>query len=178
MVNPAVLSGQAPGWRKREPWPAPACPREGQHGYGGASDHPFRSLSVPHNEGRDGRVPSGRQSAGACQKRTLLSGLWRRSCPRAAAVRRMHDAAIPAGSQGHLPWPRALSGGAWDCTGNSIRGPSAWPWSGSDAFGLVSRAGIVPLLLDRDMAGPMVRSVAQQRSRTLLRRRPRRPDHR
>lgn len=71
----------------------------------------------------------------------------------------------PAGSSGGTASAVAASfalAGLGTDTGNSIRGPSAHLALVGlrPTFGLVSRAGIVPLLLDRDMAGPMVRSVA------------------
>ena len=71
----------------------------------------------------------------------------------------------PAGSSGGTASAVAASfalAGLGTDTGNSIRGPSAHLALVGlrPTFGLVSRAGIVPLLLDRDMAGPMVRTVA------------------
>lgn len=72
---------------------------------------------------------------------------------------------VPAGSSGGTASGIAASFGAAGLgtdTGNSIRGPS----SHLDLFGirstigLVSRAGIIPLAFDRDVAGPMTRTVA------------------
>ncbi len=72
---------------------------------------------------------------------------------------------VPAGSSGGTASGVAASFGAAGLgtdTGNSIRGPS----SHLDLFGirstigLVSRNGIIPLFFDRDVAGPMTRSVA------------------
>lgn len=46
-------------------------------------------------------------------------------------------------------------------TGNSVRGPSSHAAlvGMRSTFGLTSRSGVVPLFLDRDIAGPMTRSV-------------------
>ncbi len=72
---------------------------------------------------------------------------------------------VPAGSSGGTASGVAASFGAAGLgtdTGNSIRGPS----SHLDLFGirstigLVSRGGIIPLFFDRDVAGPMTRTVA------------------
>ncbi len=72
---------------------------------------------------------------------------------------------VPAGSSGGTASGIAASFAAVGLgtdTGNSIRGPS----SHLDLFGirstigLVSRDGIVPLAFDRDVAGPMARTVA------------------
>ena len=72
---------------------------------------------------------------------------------------------VPAGSSGGTASGVAASfglAGLGTDTGNSIRGPS----SHLDLFGirstigLVSRAGIIPLAFDRDVAGPMARTVA------------------
>jgi amidase len=72
---------------------------------------------------------------------------------------------VPAGSSGGTASGVAASfgvAGLGTDTGNSIRGPS----SHLDLFGLrstiglVSRDGIIPLSFDRDVAGPMTRTVA------------------
>jgi Asp-tRNA(Asn)/Glu-tRNA(Gln) amidotransferase A subunit family amidase len=72
---------------------------------------------------------------------------------------------VPAGSSGGTASGVAASFGLVGLgtdTGNSIRGPS----SHLDLFGirstigLVSRAGVIPLAFDRDVAGPMARTVA------------------
>ncbi len=72
---------------------------------------------------------------------------------------------VPAGSSGGTASGVAASLGLVGLgtdTGNSIRGPS----SHLDLFGirstigLVSRAGIIPLAFDRDVAGPMARTVS------------------
>jgi amidase len=72
---------------------------------------------------------------------------------------------VPAGSSGGTASGVAASFGLVGLgtdTGNSIRGPA----SHLDLFGirstigLVSRAGVIPLAFDRDVAGPMARTVA------------------
>lgn len=52
--------------------------------------------------------------------------------------------------------------GSNENTGNSIRGPSSHTalFGIRPTIGLTSRAGIVPLFLERDVGGPMARSVA------------------
>ena len=79
----------------------------------------------------------------------------------ANAYDRRHTPRSSGGTASAVAASFALAGLGTD-TGNSIRGPSAHLALVGlrPTFGLVSRAGIVPLLLDRDMAGPMVRSVA------------------
>ena len=72
---------------------------------------------------------------------------------------------VPAGSSGGTAAAVASSMGAVGLgtdTGNSIRGPSAHNALVGirPTMGLVSRAGIVPLNLAADVAGPMARSVA------------------
>jgi Asp-tRNA(Asn)/Glu-tRNA(Gln) amidotransferase A subunit family amidase len=72
---------------------------------------------------------------------------------------------VPAGSSGGTAAAVAASFGAAGVgtdTGNSIRGPSAHTALVGirPTMGLTSRDGIVPLYLDRDIGGPMARSVA------------------
>jgi Asp-tRNA(Asn)/Glu-tRNA(Gln) amidotransferase A subunit family amidase len=72
---------------------------------------------------------------------------------------------VPAGSSGGTAAAVAASFGAVGLgtdTGNSIRGPSAHTalFGIRPTMGLVSRAGIIPLYLDKDMGGPMARTVA------------------
>ena len=72
---------------------------------------------------------------------------------------------VPAGSSGGTAAAVAASLGAVGLgtdTGNSIRGPSAHNALVGirPTMGLVSRAGIVPLNLAADVAGPMARTVA------------------
>ncbi len=72
---------------------------------------------------------------------------------------------VPAGSSGGTASAVAASlvmAGLGTDTGNSIRGPSAHLAlvGMRPTLGLVSIAGIVPLLADHDAAGPMTRSVA------------------
>ena len=72
---------------------------------------------------------------------------------------------VPAGSSGGTAAAVASSMGAVGLgtdTGNSIRGPSAHNALVGirPTMGLVSRAGIVPLNLGADVAGPMTRTVA------------------
>src|SRR5690606_12754558 len=72
---------------------------------------------------------------------------------------------VPAGSSGGTAAAVAASFGAAGLgtdTGNSIRGPSAHTALVGirPTMGLTSRDGIVPLYLDRDIGGPMARSVA------------------
>src|SRR5690606_3634901 len=72
---------------------------------------------------------------------------------------------VPAGSSGGTAAAVAASFGAAGLgtdTGNSIRGPSAHTALVGirPTMGLTSRDGIVPLYLDRDVGGPMARSVA------------------
>ena len=72
---------------------------------------------------------------------------------------------VPAGSSGGTAAAVASNMGAVGLgtdTGNSIRGPSAHNALVGirPTMGLVSRAGIVPLNLGADVAGPMTRSVA------------------
>ena len=72
---------------------------------------------------------------------------------------------VPAGSSGGTAAAVASSMGAVGLgtdTGNSIRGPSAHNALVGirPTLGLVSRAGIVPLNLAADVAGPMTRTVA------------------
>jgi amidase len=70
----------------------------------------------------------------------------------------------PAGSSGGTASGVAASfgvAGLGSDTGNSIRGPSAHLALVGirSTLGLTSRAGVVPLAFDRDVAGPMARSV-------------------
>ncbi len=72
---------------------------------------------------------------------------------------------VPAGSSGGTASGVAASLGAAGLgtdTGNSIRGPSSHLalFGIRSTLGLVSRDGIVPLSFDRDVAGPMTRTVA------------------
>jgi Asp-tRNA(Asn)/Glu-tRNA(Gln) amidotransferase A subunit family amidase len=72
---------------------------------------------------------------------------------------------VPAGSSGGTGAAVATSFGAVGLgtdTGNSIRGPSSHNALVGirSTMGLTSRDGIVPLYLDRDIGGPMARSVA------------------
>jgi amidase len=72
---------------------------------------------------------------------------------------------VPAGSSGGTAAAVAASFGAVGLgtdTGNSIRGPSSHTSLVGirSTMGLSSRAGIVPLFLDRDIGGPMARTVA------------------
>jgi amidase len=70
----------------------------------------------------------------------------------------------PAGSSGGTASGVAASfgvGGLGSDTGNSIRGPSSHLALVGirSTLGLTSRSGVVPLFFDRDVAGPMARSV-------------------
>ena len=72
---------------------------------------------------------------------------------------------VPAGSSGGTASGVAASFGLVGLgsdTGNSIRGPSAHLalFGIRSTLGLTSRDGVVPLVFDRDVAGPMTRSVA------------------
>jgi Asp-tRNA(Asn)/Glu-tRNA(Gln) amidotransferase A subunit family amidase len=72
---------------------------------------------------------------------------------------------VPAGSSGGTAAAVAASFGAVGLgtdTGNSIRGPSSHTSLVGirSTMGLTSRAGIVPLFLNRDIGGPMARTVA------------------
>ena len=72
---------------------------------------------------------------------------------------------VPAGSSGGTAAAIAANFGTVGLgtdTGNSIRGPSSHTSLVGirSTFGLTSRDGIVPLNLDRDIGGPMARSVA------------------
>src|SRR5437762_8097840 len=72
---------------------------------------------------------------------------------------------VPAGSGGGTAAAVAASFGAAGLgtdTGNSIRGPSSHTSLVGirSTMGLTSRAGIVPLFLNRDIGGPMARTVA------------------
>jgi Asp-tRNA(Asn)/Glu-tRNA(Gln) amidotransferase A subunit family amidase len=72
---------------------------------------------------------------------------------------------VPAGSSGGTAAAVAASFGAVGLgtdTGNSIRGPSSHNSLVGirSTMGLTSRDGIVPLYLDRDIGGPMARTVA------------------
>lgn len=72
---------------------------------------------------------------------------------------------VPAGSSGGTAAAVAASFGAVGLgtdTGNSIRGPSSHAAlvGMRSTMGLTSRDGIVPLYLDRDIGGPMARTVA------------------
>lgn len=72
---------------------------------------------------------------------------------------------VPAGSSGGTAAAVAASFGTVGFgtdTGNSIRGPSAHAALVGirSTMGLTSRDGIVPLYLDRDVGGPMARTVA------------------
>ncbi len=72
---------------------------------------------------------------------------------------------VPAGSSGGTASGVAASfavAGLGSDTGNSIRGPSSHLALVGirSTFGLTSRDGVIPLASDRDIAGPMARSVA------------------
>jgi len=72
---------------------------------------------------------------------------------------------VPAGSSGGTAAAVAADFGAAGLgtdTGNSIRGPSSHTSLVGirSTMGLTSRAGIVPLFLNRDIGGPMARTVA------------------
>jgi len=72
---------------------------------------------------------------------------------------------VTAGSSGGTAAAVAASFGAVGLgtdTGNSIRGPSSHTSLVGirSTMGLTSRAGIVPLFLDKDIGGPMARTVA------------------
>jgi amidase len=72
---------------------------------------------------------------------------------------------VPAGSSGGTAAAVAASFGTVGLgtdTGNSIRGPSSHTSLVGirSTFGLTSRSGIVPLFLNRDIGGPMARTVA------------------
>ncbi len=72
---------------------------------------------------------------------------------------------VPAGSSGGTAAAVAADFGTVGLgtdTGNSIRGPSSHTALVGirSTMGLTSRAGIVPLYLDRDIGGPMTRTVA------------------
>jgi amidase len=72
---------------------------------------------------------------------------------------------VPAGSSGGTAAAVAASFGAAGLgtdTGNSIRGPSSHTslFGIRSTMGLTSRDGIVPLFLNRDVGGPMARTVA------------------
>ena len=72
---------------------------------------------------------------------------------------------VPAGSSGGTASGVAASFalvGLGTDTGNSIRGPSSHLalFGIRSTLGLVSRDGIIPLFFDRDVAGPMTRTVA------------------
>jgi Asp-tRNA(Asn)/Glu-tRNA(Gln) amidotransferase A subunit family amidase len=72
---------------------------------------------------------------------------------------------VPAGSSGGTAAAVAASFGAAGLgtdTGNSIRGPSSHTSLAGirSTMGLTSRDGIVPLFLNRDIGGPMARTVA------------------
>ena len=71
---------------------------------------------------------------------------------------------VPAGSSGGTASATAASFGVIGMgtdTGNSIRGPSSHLALVGirSTLGLTSRDGVIPLLLDRDIAGPMMRTV-------------------
>lgn len=71
---------------------------------------------------------------------------------------------VPAGSSGGTASGVAASfgvAGMGTDTGNSIRGPSSHLalFGIRSTIGLTSRDGVIPLLLDRDIAGPMTRTV-------------------
>jgi amidase len=73
---------------------------------------------------------------------------------------------VPAGSSGGTGAAVAANFGAVGLgsdTGNSIRGPSSHTGLVGirSTMGLTSRDGVVPLFLNRDIAGPMARSVAE-----------------
>ena len=72
---------------------------------------------------------------------------------------------VPAGSSGGTASATAASFGVIGMgsdTGNSIRGPSSHLalFGIRSTIGLTSRDGVIPLLFDRDIAGPMMRTVA------------------
>lgn len=72
---------------------------------------------------------------------------------------------VPAGSSGGTASGVAASFGAVGLgtdTGNSIRGPASHLalFGIRSTLGLTSRDGVVPLVLDRDVAGPLTRTVA------------------
>jgi len=72
---------------------------------------------------------------------------------------------VPAGSSGGTASAVAASfalAGLGSDTGNSIRGPSSHLalFGIRSTLGLTSRDGVIPLAADRDVAGPMTRSVA------------------
>jgi len=71
---------------------------------------------------------------------------------------------VPAGSSGGTASATAASFGVIGMgsdTGNSIRGPSSHLalFGIRSTIGLTSRDGVIPLLFDRDIAGPMTRTV-------------------
>ena len=71
---------------------------------------------------------------------------------------------VPAGSSGGTASAVAANfaaAGMGSDTGNSIRGPSSHLalFGIRSTLGLTSRDGIIPLIFDRDVAGPMTRSV-------------------
>lgn len=71
---------------------------------------------------------------------------------------------VPAGSSGGTASGVAASfgvAGMGSDTGNSIRGPSSHLalFGIRSTLGLTSRDGVIPLVFDRDIAGPMARSV-------------------
>ena len=71
---------------------------------------------------------------------------------------------VPAGSSGGTASGVAASfgvGGMGTDTGNSIRGPSSHLalFGIRSTIGLTSRDGVIPLAFDRDIAGPMMRTV-------------------
>jgi len=71
---------------------------------------------------------------------------------------------VPAGSSGGTASATAASFGIIGMgsdTGNSIRGPSSHLalFGIRSTIGLTSRDGVIPLLFDRDIAGPMMRTV-------------------
>jgi Asp-tRNA(Asn)/Glu-tRNA(Gln) amidotransferase A subunit family amidase len=71
---------------------------------------------------------------------------------------------VPAGSSGGTASAVAASfaaGGLGSDTGNSIRGPSSHLGlvGMRSTIGLTSRDGVIPLYFDRDIAGPMTRTV-------------------
>jgi len=72
---------------------------------------------------------------------------------------------VPAGSSGGTASGVAASfgvAGMGSDTGNSIRGPSSHLalFGIRSTIGLTSRDGVIPLIFDRDIAGPMTRTVA------------------
>ncbi len=71
---------------------------------------------------------------------------------------------VPAGSSGGTASGVAVSfgvAGMGSDTGNSIRGPSSHLalFGIRSTIGLTSRDGVIPLIFDRDIAGPMARTV-------------------